>query len=114
VLQISTDYLVADHVEAITYHATTATQSDAGVLAVTDTSTAIAKALRRVLSVKEVEASGGRYRRRDVSWRIAQAELAARPNPDGDYLVDAGGLRWNVVDVKDVTLQSSWRAVTRR
>lgn len=113
-LDISNDYLIFDGSEAITFVSvgTTTVDDDGSVAESGNTSTAVASALRREVSLREVQESGGRYQVGDVWWTIPQVLLVASPKA-GDRIT-AGSETWHVVEVRDSTLTSRWRTLCRR
>lgn len=109
-LDLSTDYLVWDGRETVTF---TAHQHASP----TDTNYTLTDALRRALTFKEMAASGGVYTTQDRRWIIPQAMLTAagfagKPRP-ADWLTDAQGVRWTVLATDFQVLQSVWLLTTR-
>ena len=104
-LDPSTDFVqAADGLEAVTLRRRGSDLVSAG--------TAIAHALRRVVTTREAAASGGRVTASDVTWNLPAAELTEPPRL-GDILCDASGRRWTVLDVARTTLGSRWRCTSR-
>jgi hypothetical protein len=88
-----------------------------------DAGTAIAHALRRATNISEAMtgsrsdvrkkvASAGRYIAADVVWHLPSAELVGAPHI-GDVIVDAGGNRWTILEVKQTMFGSRWRCEAR-
>ena len=74
--------------------------------------TEVAHALRRPIQTREAEASKGRYTASDVAWHLPASEMPTAPRP-GDVIVDDGGRRWTVLEVKKTMLDARWRCVAR-
>jgi hypothetical protein len=74
--------------------------------------TDVPHALRRPIRTREAQESGGRYTAGDVVWHLPASELSTAPRP-GDVILDAGGGRWTVLDVRQTTLDGRWRCVAR-
>jgi hypothetical protein len=69
-------------------------------------------ALRRRGLVRESAVSQGQAAGDDVVWHLPTAELPERPEP-GYRIIDAGGERFTVLQVRDHSLPGRWRCVTR-
>ena len=76
------------------------------------TSTTIDHALLRHVRTRQGEPAGGHYTATDAVWHLPAAEITEPPRP-GDLIVDAGGSRWTVLDVRQTALQGRWRCVCR-
>ena len=120
-LDVSDDYTLWDNYEAGTFRRQgSLSRSDAGVQAETlPTDVSITRALRSLVTSKEVEHSrgtevGGRGRLRsdDVRWRIAVAELAAEPVSGDRFIV--GTETWRVLWAEKVAWETSWRIYSRK
>jgi hypothetical protein len=74
--------------------------------------TAIAHALRRAVTHKEIEAGDGSTLMSDVQWNLSQVECVERPDL-GDAIEDADGERWVVMSVVDATLSGRWVCLSR-
>jgi hypothetical protein len=85
--------------------------------------TVIVHALRRAMTALEASIatsadvhkqvpSGGRNTAADLVWHLPTAELTESPRL-GDWIVDAGGQRWTILEVKLATLGARWRCETR-
>lgn len=72
----------------------------------------VANALQRNVSTAEVGSSDGRYRAGDVRWHLPVSQVSSAPQL-GDWIVDAASARWQVLEVREDTLSSRWRCVTR-
>lgn len=72
----------------------------------------VTHALRRAVTVREAEASAGRYTSGDVAWHLPAVQVPDPPRL-GDVIVDGGGGRWTVLAVGQMALDSRWRCVTR-
>lgn len=77
------------------------------------TTTAVASALRRAISIREVIASSGRYTKSDLVWHFPVSAVATQP-PIGSKIVDSASVYWTVLDIAKQTLTNRWRAVTCR
>lgn len=82
--------LLLDALEAVTY---TSVNDDDG-----DTDVSVGHAMRNNVSAREVSASLGRYQSGDVSWEFRESELSGVTPKPGDYVTDAGGTRYTVLD----------------
>lgn len=82
-------------------------------VAADDTETAIAAALRRPISRRDIAASGGRLTQADVIWHLPQSELALAPRP-GERIIDGGATSWAITRVEQDTLDSRWRCICRQ
>jgi len=85
-------------------------------------STSVANALRRAITDREAAASqsnawtgqsGGKYRKGDVRWHIAQDELTAAPKI-GSVITDGDSVEWTVLAVDEQTFLNRWRCWCRR
>jgi len=74
--------------------------------------TAVSAALRRTVSTREAEASGGDYTASDVVWHLPASELPAPPTV-GDRIVEASGATWTILRVQQMTQDSRWRCIAR-
>lgn len=68
--------------------------------------------LKRPLSLREIEASGGVYQVGDVRWHF-DAAVTALPAVD-DVFAEADGTQWTVVEVRSAVLGSRASCVARR
>lgn len=73
---------------------------------------AVAHALRRGVTLREAEKSGGRVTAADVVWQLPVAELPDHPQP-GDAIVDGDGWRWTLLEVQAAAVAGRWRCVAR-
>lgn len=96
------DYLIFDNLEAVSF----VSVANSG-----DTTSSVAKALRRAMSYKELAASGGQYTGKDLVWWIPYTLLSSAKTKD--KVIDAAGVSWVVLDATLNTLQTLWRLVTR-
>lgn len=71
------------------------------------TTTAIAHALRRAISKRELAASNGLYVAEDCRYHLSVSECAAAPRL-GDVILDAAGTRWTILDVAKETMGTRW------
>jgi len=100
-LDITTDLTdVADGAESVTLRRRGSTLA------------AAASALRRAISTREAQASGGRYTSSDVAWHLPIAALAAAPAV-GDAIGDAAGVRWTILEVQQSIVVGRWRCLAR-
>lgn len=68
------------------------------------------------LSLREIAAGGGFYQQGDKRWSLGAALItvaADRPQP-GDYITDAGGVVWHILDTVLDDLGISWFCTTRK
>ncbi len=75
-------------------------------------SVALASALRRSVTTREVAASDGKYTTSDVHWHLAAAELASPPRL-GDQIIDATGEAWTILETQLATCGSRWKCTAR-
>jgi len=109
------DYAVFDGTEALTFRSrTTGTATDAGKASVTWATVAITKALRRQVSLRAIEAGGGRLKMGDAVFELAAEELGDVEPKEGDQLVTADGHTWRVVAVDRKPLVGMFRVFGRR
>lgn len=98
----STDFAdIADHLEPVTLR-----RRGNGA------TSAIAGALRRGISQSEVASSDGKYLTSDVRWHLADADLSTTPEV-GDYIVDAAGNNFTILELRHQTVASRWLAMGR-
>jgi head-tail adaptor len=112
-LDLSQDYLSWDNTEAVQYASVRNTDTMYDV---------IPMVRRRMLSAKELAASGGAYIGGDSAFLIPTPLLAAllaqerQPKP-GDQILDAGGQTWTVLGAQgqkqDRTAYQTWKCVCR-
>ncbi len=74
--------------------------------------TAVAHAKRRAVSIKEAQASFGRYTSSDVKWRLSQSEYTSQPEL-GSKIIDAAGVYWTVLSVERAFADTEWACMTR-
>jgi len=111
----SGDYEVFDQTEAVTYRSlTSGALDDAGAVSTTWAEVAITKALKRQVSVRAVEAGGGRLKMGDALWELAADELGAVVPKEGDQVVDGDAQTWRVVAVDRKPAVSMFRVYGRR
>ena len=107
--------VVTDGVETVTLLRRGSTTGAAG--------TVIAHALRRAMTAAEASivnrgdvhkkvASSGLHTAADLTWHLPTAELPQAPRL-GDLILDGGGQRWTILEVKRTTLGARWRCATR-
>lgn len=99
---VGEDFLAFDGLEPVTVYAPLAVDG-----------TAVAHALRRLVSEAEAAASDGRYTAQDVKWHLPAEELAAPPALAA-RIVDAEGDIWEVARVDRATFRTRWVAWSRR
>ncbi len=68
--------------------------------------------LRRAISVKEAQASEGKYTSSDVAFHLDRAEVPQQPQL-GTQIIDEDGI-WTILDVHWETLANRWRCVCRK
>lgn len=110
------DYAVFDGTEAITFRSRgAAVLDDGGKRTTAWTAIAITKALRRQVSLRAIEAGGGRLKMGDAVWELAAAELGAGVEPkEGDQIVDTDAKTWRLVAVDRKPLVGMFRVFGRR
>ena len=85
--------------------------------------TVVPHALRRAVVTREAAArnrnntwkqvpSGGHYTAGDAVWHLPTDELSAAPRP-GDFIVDAGGRRFTILEVQSAALRTRWKCLAR-
>ena len=85
----STDFvLVTDLLETVTLR-----RADTGAVS------SIAHTLRREVTQREAEASGGKYTRSDLVWHLPAGELSVFPRL-GDQLIDADDAKWTILEIQ--------------
>lgn len=72
----------------------------------------VESALRRAITVKQVQASGGKYLSSDVTFHLDRAELQQQPKL-GTQIIDSDG-RWTILGVHWETLANRWKCVCRK
>jgi hypothetical protein len=72
---------------------------------------AIASALRRQVSSREAEPSGGAAVESNAEWHLGLAEDAAPQI--GDVLIDAEDHHWTILTAEDSALLGRWKCATR-
>ena len=80
--------LVADLLETVTLR-----RADTGAVS------SLPHVLRRELTEREAEASGGKYARSDLVWHLPAGELMVFPRL-GDQLVTADDARWTILEIQ--------------
>ena len=111
----SSDYEVFDATQAVTFRSlTSGALSDAGAVTATWTEVAISKALKRQVSLRAVEAGGGRLKMGDALWALSEAELGAVVPKEGDQVREADGTIWRVVATDRKPAVSMYRVYGRR
>lgn len=109
------DYVVFDGLEALTYRSrASGAVSDGGKVTTTWTEVAITKALRRLVSLRAIEAAGGKLKQGDAVFEIAADELGAVEPHEGDQFVTADGHTWRVVAVDRKPFVGMFRVFGRR
>lgn len=110
-LNTSQEYLSWDNREAVTYTVYGLTQHTSGYVESYPGLTA----KRRAISNRDVPSQRtGIFTADDLVWLLPAAVVPAgvRPNPN-DYVTDAAGRVWTVLETQLNNLQSTWRLVTR-
>lgn len=69
-------------------------------------------AVRRAVTTRELATSDGRYTAGDVRFHLPLALVSTAPVP-GDWLIDADGVRWTILDVVRGVLKSMWQCTCR-
>jgi head-tail adaptor len=105
-LDLSNDFAVFDGAETVTLRGP---RTSSGV----EPTAVSLPGLRRKLTVREIEASGGKYAASDVRWHLPEAELPSAPAL-GSVIVDADGRAWTILEATRVTLGSRWSCTARR
>jgi hypothetical protein len=72
----------------------------------------VAHALRQAGRARQSGRSPEPLAEADVIWHLPAAELPEAPRP-GDVILDAGGARWTILDVRHATLGSRWQCAAR-
>lgn len=104
-LDVSNDFAVFDGAEIVTL---CEPRSSSGV----EPAAVTTPALRRKLTVREIEASRGKYTASDVRWHLPDAELPTAPAL-GSLIVDGAGRAWTILEASRVTLGSRWSCTAR-
>lgn len=92
---------IADSTEGVTF------------VAADETATEITAALRRRVTVRDIEQSQGRFTQADTLWHLPQSELSAAPQP-GEQIVDADDQTWLIFNVNQDLHDGRWRCACRR
>ena len=72
----------------------------------------IEHALRRAVSAKEIDGSGGKLAVGDLTWHLPAAE--AQPAPQiGDVVVGSDARRWTILELVQSSHSGRWRAACR-
>jgi hypothetical protein len=74
--------------------------------------TEVAHALRQAGRARQSGRSPEPLAEADAVWHLPAAELPEAPRP-GDVILDAGGTRWTILDVRHATLGSRWQCSAR-
>jgi hypothetical protein len=74
--------------------------------------TEVAHALRHAVPTRQSGQAAQPREAADVVWHLPAAELPQVPRP-GDVILDAGGVRWTILDVRQTMLGARWRCVAR-
>ena len=82
-----------------------------GLSSVTVGGLSVTNALRRQISIKEAESSGGKYLASDVTFHFPLTEHATQPDL-GAIIADSDG-NWRIVSAAKQTLNTRWRCVCR-
>lgn len=104
-LDLSHDFAVFDGAQSVVVRAPRTSAGAAGA----EVQTA---ALRRSVTVREVEASRGRYTAGDVRWHLPTAQVPVAPAL-GSTIIDDDGRAWTIVETRHVTLGSRWCCTAR-
>jgi hypothetical protein len=95
---LANDYKIADDTETVTLRDVSAS-----------TNTTVTNADGHDFSVKEVAAAGGMFGLGDRQWVLGCNQIAAANQPaPGDYLTDAGGTIWEILDAVQDDFKISW------
>jgi len=78
----------------------------------TSARTEVAHALRQAVRTRQSEQSRERPATADVVWHLPASELSEPPRL-GDVILDADGVRWTILDVRQTMLGTRWRCVAR-
>lgn len=73
---------------------------------------AVTAALCRNVSTSEIVASDGKLQSGDTRWHLPAAEVTTAPRL-GDSVEDSSGNRYQILEVRDDTLNNRWRCTTR-
>lgn len=105
---------IVDGGEAVTYVRKGApTQSAAGMVTYPNTPSAIATALRRAVTTREVFTSNGQLRASDVVFNVPASSLPFTPE-SGDHVIAAGPQTFTVISHERATWGSRIRLFCRR
>ncbi len=91
---------IADATKAVTF------------VAADESTTEISSALRRRITRREVERSGGRFSQADLFWHLPASELSAVPTP-GERIVDDTEQSWVILVVDQDVIDGRWRCACR-
>ncbi len=111
-LGIAGDALLFDGARAIQYVQAGAKTITKGKIAeAVPTSYTIPHALRRQVSIRQAQLSGGKLRTSDGYWEIPVLELPITPR-EGDFIHVAAN-RWQVIACDEATHSTRWRVYAR-
>lgn len=111
-LGIAGDALLFDGARAIQYvQAGAKTVTKGSVVETAPVAYAIPHALRRQVSIRQAQLSGGKLRTSDAYWEIALLELPITPR-EGDF-IHLGAERWQVIACDSATHNTRWRVYAR-
>jgi hypothetical protein len=72
----------------------------------------VTHALRQAVRARQSDQTPPADDAADVVWHLPAAELSEAPRP-GDVILDAGAVRWTILDVRQTMLGARWRCVAR-
>jgi len=104
-LDLSHEFAVFDGAQSVVVRAPRTSSGAAGA----ELQTA---ALRRSVTVREVEASRGKYTAGDVRWHLPTAQVPVAPAL-GSLIIDDDGRAWTIVETRHQSLGSRWCCTAR-
>lgn len=109
----SADLALFDNLEAITVHAAgSKSMADSGVSTESGGTNTFTNALRRQVSARLAESSGGMWKVGDVYFEVSRVDVALQPQV-GDTITATDGV-WRVLGADICGLVTRWRVYARR
>lgn len=84
------------------------------VLSTGNVQVTVANAVPLAVTDREIAAGGGYFLEGDVRWWLPASQMGGVVPKNGDYLTDANGVKWSLLDPETIVATTQYRCVGRR
>ncbi len=116
VIDHTLDYLFLCNIQEVTLtdRGTVTRAKDGTVTETGNDDVTIENALKRFVTIQEIEDSGGLLKRGDVRWWLPIDQVGSAQLRNGDRILDGDTVTWTIMDAEEKVFRSWWRCICRK